>query len=581
MDPRLLEAQALLRQGQPQLAEILLRQLLAAQPRQAQALAMLGALHQERGNWDEALACFDRALAVQPGMPALLNVRGLALKNLGRMEEALASYEAALALKPDFVEAINNRAVALKHLGRLEEAVTGYRQALALKPDSPELHNNLGFALHGLGRYDEAAGAYRRVLEVGGESSEALMNLGVTLYEQYRFDEALKMLDRALALRPDDLDVQFNRANVLLELGRFDEAMNLYGQVRAQRPDDIELLMNIANALRDQHRFDEALATYGKALEQQPDDPGLRWNRSLCLLAKGDFAQGWAEYEWRWKAAKLGNKERRLDAPKWLGQEDLRGKTLLVHSEQGLGDSIQMSRYVRVLAGMGARVVMQVQGPVVALLQRVEGVAAVIAQGADPGPVDFHCPTLSLPLALGTLRDTIPSPLGSLSPDPALVKHWREKIGAGDALNVGLIWSGNPSYAGDHRRSFALPLFRAALPDGPRYWCLQKDIHATDEPWMDGDPPIARFDRAEFVHTAAQIAALDLVIGADTGITHLAAALGTPTWFVVPFTADFRWSADSGTTPWYPGARLFRQARAGDWEPVLAEVKAALQALRK
>ncbi|HSI55801.1 MAG: tetratricopeptide repeat protein [Ramlibacter sp.] len=508
MDARLLEANRLLLQKQPQLAEVVCRQVLSDRPRDPQALAMLGSLQHKRGDWAGALASFETAVQSQPGSAVLRNLQALTLQKLDRFGEAEAAWREALALQP--------------------------------------------------------------------ESGETLMNLGVALHHQQRFGESLQMLDRALALRPDSLDIQLNRANALMELDRFDEAMAALALVRAAQPSDVPLLMNIANALRDQHRFDEALATYAEALALRPEDPGLRWNRSLCLLTSGDLAQGWAEYEWRWKAPRLGNVTRKFDAPKWLGREPVAGKTVLIHPEQGLGDSIQMARYARVLAGRGAKVILQVQKALLPLLRNTAGAAKVIAPDEDPGPIDFHCPMFSLPLAVGTVHETVPSPLGIFSADPALVAKWRETLAGGSGPNVGLVWSGNPGYADDHRRSLALSAFRAALPPGPRYWCLKKDVVPSDEAALHEDPPIRRFDQNDFIHTAAQISALDLVISVDTSVMHLAGTLGTPTWIVLSFKADFRWGTATESTPWYPGARIFRQKKPGEWGPVLAEIRDAL-----
>ncbi|MES3001648.1 MAG: tetratricopeptide repeat protein [Pseudomonadota bacterium] len=614
MDARLLEAQALLRQGNVQLAEILLRQLTAQQPRLAPAWSMLGALAAHKGNldeaasllerslamdpssadthfrlgvlrhelgrWEGALVAFEESLRLRPGTAAVLNLRGVALKNLGRVEEALASYDAALAAQPDSVEALHNRAVACRHLARWDDSIASAERALALRPRSAELHNHLGMVLHESGRLDGAVACFETALQLAPDSAETLMNLGVSLYEQYRFGPALAALDRALALAPGHVDVLFNRANVLVELDRFDEAIAAFGKVREQRPRDVGLLMNIANALRDQHRFDAALGIYEEALAVSADDAGVNWNRALCLLTRGDFERGWAAYEWRFRAGKLGHAQRSFDMPRWTGSEDLQGRSILVHAEQGLGDTIEMARYARVLAAKGARVILEAQKPLLALLHGVEGAAGVVAPGAN-ARADFHCPMLSLPCVLGTRRDTIPSPQGVLRRNEEHVARWGSAIAqrAGTGPGIGLVWSGNPGYAGDRRRSLALREFRYALPPGPRYWRLQKDVSAADAPWLAGDPPIERFEEDDFIHTAAQIAALDLVVTVDTSILHLAGTVGTPTWLLLPFTADFRWATDTESTPWYPGVKLFRQERAGDWAPVLARVRDALSSL--
>ncbi|MBG9389102.1 tetratricopeptide repeat protein [Caenimonas aquaedulcis] len=543
MDSRLLEAQALLRQGQVQLAEILCRQAVADDAGLAPGWAMLGSIAAYRKDFAQAASLLERALAIDASSADMHFRLGVLRNQLGQWDAALAAFDASLARMPGAPQALNLRGEALGHLGRWEEALASFEQAVAQSPDS----------------------------------AVAQMNLGVSLYELYRFDAALHALERALALAPDNLEVLFNRANVLMELDRFDEALAGFERVRAHRPGDVQLLMNIANTLRDQHRFDEALRTYAQALALAPDDAGLNWNRALCLLTAGDYERGWAAYEWRFRAGKLGNVQRGIDAPKWTGSEDLQGRTLLVHAEQGLGDTIEMARYLPLLAERGAKVVMEVQRPLLPLFQFARGATRVVGPG-EVVQADFHCPMLSLPHVFGTGRGNIPPAVGWLAPPADLVARWKDVISsrAGTGPNVGLVWSGNPGYAGDHRRSLSLERFRTALPAGPRYWCLQKDIAVADEPSLSVDPVIQRFAENDFPNTAAQIAALDLVITVDTSLMHLAATLGARTWLLLPFTADFRWGTDTQESPWYPGMRLFRQQRAGDWAPVLAEVRAAL-----
>jgi tetratricopeptide (TPR) repeat protein len=517
MDARLVEAQALLRQGQVQLAEVLCRQALDAQPELAAGWAMLGGIAAHKGEMEQAVAHLERSIALDASQAAIHYRLGLLRGRMGQWPEASRAFEAALALSP--------------------------------------------------------------------HSAEAAMNLGVSLYEQYRFGEALVAHDRALALAPGHPDVLFNRANVLMELDRFDEAVAAFDAVQRMQPRDVGVRMNRANALRDQHRFGEAMAAYDEALAMKPDDAGLHWNRALCLLTQGDDERGWAEYEWRFRAGKLGNAPREFAFPAWDGKADLQGKTVLLHAEQGLGDTLQMARYVPVLAGRGARVVLQVPKALVDVLAGVRGVAKVVANG-EPVEADFHVPMMSAPHLCGTRRDTIPPGSGWLLPRKDLVAQWREVIRGSPASdrdavsNVGLVWSGNPGYAGDHRRSLTLREFRAALPPGPRYWCLQKDVTPADEPLLQ-DPvaPIARFEQNDFIHTAAQIASLDLVISADTSVMHLAGSLGAPLWLFLPFTADFRWGTDMETTPWYPQARLFRQERPGAWGLVLERMRSALAGL--
>jgi tetratricopeptide (TPR) repeat protein len=640
-DPRLAQAQALLKQGELTLAEVVGRQMLESQAHHTQALVLLGLiaarkgdlpaslqwfiqaqgsdpqqadlhfrvglLQQQLGQDSEALQSLAAAIALAPQHAGALHAQGLSFKKLGRAQDALASYDSALAAAPGLADAWNNRAMALRQLGRLDEAVASLRKALALRPDSADIHNNLGstlhrkgdfsaalehyaralqlrprdaqvlnnrgMALHALDRLEEAEAAYRSALQVDPAAWQTLMNLGVTQYEQKRHALALATLDRALALAPGEPDLLMNRANVLLELGRHDEALATYRGVERVRPDDAELRMNIGNALRETQRHADALVHYDKALAAEPGNADVRWNRSLCLLAMGDYAQGWGEYEWRKRAAKLGRVERDFAAPLWLGQEPLAGKTILLHAEQGLGDTLQMCRYAPLVAALGARVLLEVQKPVAGLLQALEGVSQLLARGDPLPPFDFHCPLMSLPLAMGTTLATVPAPIAYLKPEPQRVERWRNEVDMA-RLRVGLAWAGNTAFAGDHKRSLELSTLLQGLPDGPQYWSLQKDVAPHDRELLAGK--IHCFEQNDFVNTAAQISLMDVVVSVETSIAQLAGALGCGVWVLLGYSADFRWLPGREDSPWLPTARVFRQPRPGDWASVMASLRQAL-----
>lgn len=594
-------------------AESLLRRSLVSEPRQADTHFRLGQLYLQMGRAHEALASFDAALAHGAGGAAIQHARALAARKLGRLGDAVEGYGAVLAIAPDHFEALCNRSGALRLLGRMAEAEADARRARGLRPQSPEAANALGMALHGLGRFEDALASYREALQwrpdhaetlnnVGmalhalgrlGEaetayaeslrrdpqSPQTLSNLGVALYEQRRPEQALQRLDAALAADPGLWDARLNRANVLAALDRNGQAEEAFDALLAERPHDAEARMNRANLLRDDHRFDAALRDYADALAAGADAAAVRFNRSLCLLTMGNYADGWADHEARWQARGLGLVQPRLGVPLWLGREDLRGRRILLHAEQGLGDTLQMCRYAAAVAALGAQVVLQVQAPLVPLLQGLAGAARVIPAGSDPGPVDCHCPLMSLPLALGTRLDTIPAPPACLHTDPALVAHWASRIVQPGRLQVGLAWAGNRHHANDRRRSLPLGTLLPALPPGPRYWMLQKDVPADDQAAWEADGRIERFEATDFANTAAQIRSLDLVLSVDTSIAHLAGTLGAPTWIVLARTADWRWLTGREDSPWYPSARLFRQEAAGDWSLPLARVRAGLQAL--
>jgi len=564
-------------QGRLEEAARLLAQAADLEPGNPAPRFNLGLVQQQRGLHEDAVRAFDAVLALQPAVAQAHHARGIALKNLGRHAQALASYDEALRLAPGMFAAHNNRGVVLKHLGRLDEALASYEAALALQPQSAEVHNNAGIVLHELARYQEALAAFERSLAQGGETAPVLMNAAVALHQLRRYDEAHAFFARALRLAPGDVDVRLNLGNTLAAQERTEEALAAFREVLAARPEDADAMGNLANTLRDAGRHAEALPWYDKAVGLYPGHAGLRWNRSLSLLASGDFARGWQDYEWRWKAEKLQGGARVLDAPLWLGREPLQGRTLLLHAEQGLGDTLQFCRYAALLAQRGAQVVLEVQPPLVPLLAGLAGVARVVARGTPLPPHDFQCPLMSLPLALGTAPDTIPWDGPYLRADPALVAHWKGFLAGSRQPQIGLSWSGNPAYWNDHRRSMTLAGMRAALPEGFGYWQLQKD-NATDAQ-KDIGPPVQRFAQNDFPNTAAQICALDAVISVDTSIGHLAGALGRPVFLLLSRPADARWMEERADSPWYPSARLIRQQVAGDWAPVFRELAQALAAL--
>jgi len=510
------------RARRPEEAESLCRQILASEAGNFDAHLLLGALHRERGAHEAALASYERALAARPGSGDAHFNRGNTLRALGRLEEALASYDRALALRPQDPEALNNRGVALNELDRPEEALAAFERALALRPAYAEALNNRGIALQRLGRLEEALASY----------------------------------DRARALRPGFADAVANRVGVLRLL-------------RAQ--------------VQEQDRQAEAAKYFEAAIAENPDDAEAHWNLSLALLALGDYERGWREYEWRWRNPALNAPRRESDKPLWLGGEPIAGKTLLVHPEQGFGDAIQMVRYVPLLAARGARVVLICHRDLRRLFGSVEPTMEVIGLRDGNLPAfDCHIPMMSLPLAFGTTLETIPADVPYLAAPTEQVLRWRERLAAhGAGRRLGLVWSGNPEFSRAEKKACP-PERLAPLLDrrGWRFFSLQKGAAAAGIAQLDpAGGRIVDFsdELADFRDTAALVSALDLVITVDTAVAHLAGALGKPVWVLLPFNADWRWLRGRSDSPWYPSARLFRQAADGGWAGVIDAVVQALE----
>lgn len=565
----------------------------------------LGNLQAAEGHDEQARNCFLLALSIRPDYAPACNALGMALARLNRYAEALASYDRAIQLQPDFIEAFNNRGVALEHLDQPEQALDSYGHALRLQPENmgvlsnrsnallklkryeealagyekifllhfcnAEILSNHGSALAGLGRHAAALASYDRALELKPDSADILFNRGNMLARMSRIEEALASYDRSLLLRPNDVDVLCNRGNALRRLKRSEEALACYDLMLRLRPDSADAFSNRSGALGDLHRYEEALASCAQALQLQPDHVDANFHEATLSLLHGDFELGWKKYEWRWRVSGQENYARYFSQPVWLGKESLHGKSILLHAEQGFGDTIQFCRYVKLVAATGARVIIETQSALGSLLSSLNGVCQVVVKG-DPLPAfDYHCPLLSLPLAFNTCLKTIPAEVSYLASDPARVEAWRSKLGERNRPRVGLVWSGNASQTNDHNRSIPMSSLIELASGQAQYVCLQKEVRENDVPILGGRKDIAYFgdDLVDFAETAALLSNMDLVISVCTSVAHLAGAMGKPVWLLLSFNADWRWMLDRSDSPWYPSMRLFRQPENGDWDSVV------------
>jgi tetratricopeptide (TPR) repeat protein len=539
--------------------------------------------HNNRGNTlralrrpAEALASFERALAIRPDYVEAFCNRGNALIALGRIDEALASFDRALALKPTYADALINRAAGLRLLGREAEAAVSYRQALAVNPDHIETLIGLGNCMQSLQHYDEALACSDRVLTLRPDMPEIFSNRGNALWCLRRPAEALASYEAALALKPDYADAHNNRGLVLLELNRPDEALPSFDRALALKPGYTDALINRGNAMRDLKRAGEAIECYDAALAINPDLADGHWNKALEQLLTGQFEQGFANYEWRWKRA--GTVARDFAQPQWRG-EDLTGKIILLHAEQGFGDIIQFVRYAPMVAARGATVILEGPDALLQLLSGIEGVTALVSRGAPLPPFDLHCPLMSLPLAFGTTLATVPAALPYLRVPPASSEKWQGRLPRSGLPRVGLVWSGTATHKNDHNRSFPLERLAPLLAKpGMQFVSLQRELRDADAPALAAFPALLRLetDLADFADTAAVIAELDLVIAVDTAVAHLAGALGKPVWILLAHVQDWRWLLDREDSPWYPSARLFRQPQIGDWDSVIGRLAGEL-----
>jgi tetratricopeptide (TPR) repeat protein len=407
---------------------------------------------------------------------------------------------------------------------------------------------------------------------------EALNLVGMIAAQTGRSQEAVEWLLRAVSVAPDRANAHGNLGNVLHDLHRHEEALESYNRALNIDPENAQAYCNRAIVLDDLMRHGEARESYERALKIEPDNANIHWNLALRRLQVGDFARGWEGYEWRSKEAALGKNGRSFSQPLWLGAESLAGKTILLHSEQGLGDTLQFCRYVKLVAALGAQTVLEVQPPLVRMLVDLEGATQVVAQGFPLPAFNYHCPLLSLPLAFRTELDTIPVDIPYLRHNAARLAAWRDKLGAKTKPRVGWVWCGSTTHKNDHNRSLALTDFIPLLADWVDSISLQKEIRIGEAEILASRRNIRHFgaELHDFTDTAALVALMDVVITVDTSVAHLAGAMGKTVWILLPHNPDWRWMLDRDDSPWYPTARLFRQPAFGDWKNVIQRVRAEL-----
>src|SRR5262245_47785323 len=545
------EAVTLQQQGRLREAEKIYTRVLKALPDQFDALNLLGTIKAQRGQAGEAYRLITAALKVNPRAPDAWVNLGIVLHALKRDQEALESFDKALELKPGDADALHQRANALITLGRAQDALAAVDQVLSLIPRHPQARLNRGLALAALGRHEEA----------------------------------LAEFDGALALSPGNPAAHYNRGISLFNVGRYENAVAAYDSALSIAPDHVRAWNNRGLVLQALNRHDEALASYSKALEIRKDYADARFNQALGLLTIGDFRRGFAQYEWRWRRTGMPAHGRGYGRPLWLGEYPLQRHTILLHAEQGLGDTIQFARYVPLLARTGAKIVLEVQPELAPLLGRLACVAAVVARGEPLPPFDVHCPLGSLPLALKTEPATIPAGGPYLSADDARIAKWRARIEAAERPRVALAWSGNAQHVNDRNRSIPLsrlaPLWSAAA--SVQFIGIQRELRGDDADLLAREPRVTQIgaELDDFADTAAVIALVDLVISVDTSVAHLAGAMGRPVWALLPFSPDWRWTLAGESSRWYPTARLFRQPSLGDWDSVIERLPGELDRLAR
>jgi Flp pilus assembly protein TadD len=503
-----------------------------------------------------------------------LNRLACAAAAAGDGTAAIVGFEQVVALAPSLWAAHHNLAISYLAAKRRDDAERHLRQALALNAGCVPAWMNLGALLSEQGRSQDALACYDKAIELQPDNVVAVSNAGLLLRQMGQFAAAKITLARARALAPTDPRTRFNYAIIEDTPASRLEALETGRKCLAADPQNVVLLSNLGLCLQQVGEFDEAFALFGRAIAADPGFAEAWFNRALLRLARGDFAEGWREYEYRWRVPRM--EKPRIAAPLWDGGR-LEGRTILLYAEQGFGDAIQFLRYVPQAAARGGRIVLQLHRLLVRSAASLPGEMTIVTPTNRLPEIDVWCPLLSLPLLFGTRLESIPDRVPYLGVRPTLAERWRRRLAGLPGWRVGIAWAGDPRHVNDFRRSIELdrlaPLFTVpgiswvSLQTGPR----ASDLAPLAAPMLDLSAELT-----DFAETAGVIANLDLMIAVDTAVAHLAGALASPVWTLLPFSPDWRWMLGREDSPWYPTMRLFRQPAPGEWDAVVATVREAL-----
>lgn len=583
-------ANVYLEQGLAELALADLELALLLEPNNELGLLTQGNANFTLQQYEEALISFEKALFLNPSLAKAFNNRGLVLMALGRQADAFKSYAEAIAIDPKYADAFNNLGILLLDLGNLSQAVQCFDAAIFLKPFEAEPYNNLGNAFNALEKYDAALLSFDQAIKLKPHYADAYSNRASALEGLLRLDDAIASCEASISIN-DQRPMTHNKLAVMLkERGDWARALQALNQAIFLKPDYLDAVINKGNVLSLLGQHAQARKCFDYVLHEKPHDELAQWNKALLCLTLGDYSQGWSLYEAGW-ALQMRGVKREFAAPLWLGDAALRGKVVLLHAEQGLGDVIQFCRYARLVKDLGARVLMEVPRALIELLQQLEGVDEWVVQGELLPEYDYHCPLMSLPLALKTELHSIPCSSAYLNAEPSKVQYWADKLGHSNRLKVGVVWNGGSRphmpnvWWVNQRRNISLALFAAGLSGlDIHIYSLQKGDPAESEIlgqelryWPQGNFFNYADELTDFADTAALIENLDLVISVDTSTAHLAAALGKPTWILTRYDTCWRWLLDRDNSPWYESVKLYRQGEDRDWATTLARVAADIR----
>ncbi len=571
-------------------AELLYTHVLALDPVHVKALQGLSLLLYRAAQFDTAVESLNRALHIEPDNALLFYDRAIVFQSQGHYKVAVQNYNLTLFLNPYYTNAYVDRGLCFEAESQPTAALLSYESALAVDPSFAEAWYNKANLLQTSGEHALASPCYLIALKINPRFWAAYTNYGLSLFALKKYEQAVLNYDAAIELSPFTSIIHYNRANALRALGQLALSKAGYDKAIELNPHFAAAYANRGLIEKDKNLLDAAIENYQIALSLDATLLEARWNLAIAYLLKGELRKGWPDYELRFKHCELRESvgARDFAEPQWDGKQTLRGKKILVYCEQGLGDAIQFCRYLPLLLNRGAQIIFEVKPALKELFSCFKESVQIVDQLTPGLSFDYYSPLLSLAKSFDTTLDSIP-PSPVLSVPPHKLDSSKKLFFSTNPLNtelanlpqkkrIGLVWSGNPRHTNDHNRSLSLKTLVRYLPNDFEYYTLQKEISDADQALLSTQTHISNLSKYlnDLTDTAAICMQLDLIISVDTSVAHLSAALGLPTWILLPFCPDWRWLMDKDKSVWYPSARLIRQQKLGDWDSALEQLKGKL-----
>jgi tetratricopeptide (TPR) repeat protein len=559
--------------------KLLLLKVLELQSNNFDAIHLLGVLSGIEDNHHKAFNYFKVAIKIKPKNHLAHFNLAKALSKLGNDTEAIEHYSISIKLKSDYAEAWNNKGVSLSNLKQYEESLSYYDQAIQLKSNYAEAWNNKGVSLKNLKRYEESLSYYDQAIKLKLDYVGAWNNKGVSLNKLKRYEESLSYYDQAIKLKPDYAEAWNNKGVSLKNLKRYEESLSYYDQAIKLKPDYAEARHNKGASLNNLKRYEESLSYYDQAIKLKPDYAEPWYGKAETKLILADFQDGWNLYMFRWKQEDF----ERYRYPQFKELESINkldNKKILIWHEQGMGDTIQFSRYVSKLVALGAVVTFEVQKDLVCFFKK-QFECEVTDQVSINKNFDYQAPLLNLPYVFNTSIDTIPNNQAYLKVKKENVIDWNKKIKLSkNKLNIGIAISGNPNQKNNHIRSIPLENMKSIFQYA-NFFIIQKELSVIDMEFLKKYPEI-KFIGEEIVNfsdTAAIVENMDLIISIDTSLIHLAGAMGKKCFLMLSWSPEWRWLLDRSDSPWYKSIKIFRQKLIGDWNSVINQIEFELKKL--